>query len=160
MLNHVEIMGRLTRDPEMRKTQTGVPVVGFGIACDRNFKNKDTGERDVDFFDVTAWRGTAEFASKYLSKGRMVVIEGVLQQRKWTDKEGNKRQAVEIKADNIFFADGKRDDAPAHQASGDDQSTEYGGSYEGFEEAPSGEEGEGGEDGDAELNKAINSLPF
>ena len=107
MLNHITIMGRLTRDPELRHTQSGVPVASFSIACDRDFKDKSTGERATDFIDVVAWRATGEFASKYLTKGRMAVVSGRLQMRDWTDKEGNKRRSAEIVAENIYFGDSK-----------------------------------------------------
>lgn len=157
MLNHVEIMGRLTRDPEMRRTQSDIPVASFSIACDRNYKSKDTGERGVDFFNVSAWRTTAEFVGKYLKKGRMVVVEGALQQRQWTDKDGNKRQAVEIKADNIYFADSKRDgdSAPADQGAGDGET--YAAEYDGLG-SESGEippDDMGGYD-----QEAMQNLPF
>ena len=107
MLNHITVMGRLTRDPELRRTQAGVPVASFSIACDRDFKDKSTGERATDFIDIVAWRSTGEFASKYLTKGRMAVVSGRLQMRDWTDKEGNKRRSAEIVAENIYFGDSK-----------------------------------------------------
>ena len=107
MLNHITVMGRLTRDPELRRTQAGVPVASFSIACDRDFKDKSTGERATDFIDVVAWRSTGEFASKYLTKGRMAVISGRLQMRDWTDKEGNKRRSAEIIADSVYLGDSK-----------------------------------------------------
>lgn len=107
MLNHITVMGRLTRDPELRHTQSGVPVASFSIACDRDFKDKSTGERATDFIDIVAWRATGEFASKYLTKGRMAVVSGRLQMRDWTDKEGNKRRSAEIVAENIYFGDSK-----------------------------------------------------
>lgn len=110
MLNHINLMGRLTRDPEMRRTNSGVAVTSFAIACDRDFKSND-GEKETDFFEITAWRNTAEFASKYLTKGRMVVVSGRLQIRNWTDKDGNKRKTAEIVADNVYFADSKKDES-------------------------------------------------
>lgn len=106
MLNHIIMMGRLTRDPELRHTQTGVAVCSFSIACERDYKNA-SGERDTDFFDVVTWRSTAEFASRYFNKGRMAVVEGRLQNRNWTDKEGNKRYTTRINADNVYFGDSK-----------------------------------------------------
>ena len=109
MLNKIFIMGRLTRDPELRRTQTGTPVASFSLAVDRDFKDKSTGERATDFIDVVAWRQTAEFVSRYFSKGRMAVVEGRLQIRDWTDKEGGKRRSAEVIADNIYFGDSKRD---------------------------------------------------
>ena len=107
MLNHVVIMGRLGRDPELHYTQSGIPVVSFSLAVDRDFKDKNTGERATDWIDVVAWRGTAEFVSKYLAKGRMSVVEGRFQVRSWTDNDGNKRRAVEIVAENVYFADSR-----------------------------------------------------
>ena len=109
MLNHIVIMGRLARDPELRHTQTGTPVASFTLAVDRDFKDKTTGERTTDWIDVVAWRGSAEFAAKYFTKGRMAVVEGRLQIRDWTDKDGNKRRAAEVVADNIYFGDSRRD---------------------------------------------------
>ena len=107
MLNRIVLMGRLTRDPELRRTQSGTAVTSFSIACDRDFKDKATGERTTDFIDVVAWRSTGEFASKYLTKGRMAVVSGRLQMRDWTDKEGSKRRSAEIVADNVYFGDSK-----------------------------------------------------
>lgn len=111
MLNHIVIMGRLTHDPELRRTASSTPVTSFSLAVERDFKNAD-GTKETDFIDVVAWRGTAEFAAKYFTKGRMVVVDGRLQTRKWTDKDGNKRTATEINADHLYFADSKREDAP------------------------------------------------
>ena len=108
MLNKIFIMGRLTRDPELRRTQTGTPVASFTLAVDRDFGDKATGERATDFIDVVAWRQTAEFVSRYFSKGRSAVVEGRLQIRDWTDKEGNKRRSAEVIADNVYFGDSKR----------------------------------------------------
>ena len=109
MLNKVFIMGRLTRDPELRRTQTGTPVASFSLAVDRDFKDRSTGERATDFIDVVAWRQTGEFVSRYFTKGRMAVVEGRLQMRDWTDKDGNKRTTAEVVADNVYFGDSKRD---------------------------------------------------
>ena len=109
MLNKIIIMGRLTRDPELRRTQTGTPVASFTLAVDRDFKDKSTGERATDFIDVSAWRQTGEFVSRFFTKGRMAVVEGRLQLRDWTDKDGNKRRAAEVVADNVYFGDSKRD---------------------------------------------------
>lgn len=108
MLNSVIIMGRLVMDPELRRTQSGVAVTSFRIAVDRDFKGQD-GSKQADFFDVVAWRNTAEFVSKYFTKGRMAVVDGKLQSRKWTDKDGGKRVAIEIIADNVYFGDSKRE---------------------------------------------------
>ena len=110
MLNKIILMGRLTRDPELRRTQSGTAVTSFSLAVDRDFKSQ-SGEKETDFIDIVAWRGTAEFVSKYFTKGRMAVVEGRLQTRDWTDREGGKRVATEIVADNIYFGDSKRDGA-------------------------------------------------
>lgn len=121
MLNHIVIMGRLTKDPELRTTQSGVSVTSFTLAVDRDFKNKDSGEKSTDFIDVVAWRQTAEFVCKYFSKGRMAVAEGRLQIRDWKDRDGNNRRSAEIVADNVYFGDSKsREQEPpevAHVAS-------------------------------------------
>ena len=109
MLNHIVIMGRLARDPELRHTQSGTPVASFRLAVDRDFKDKNTGERTTDWIDVVAWRGTGEFVSRYFSKGRMAVVEGRLQIRDWTDRDGGKRRSAEVVADNVYFGDSKRD---------------------------------------------------
>ncbi|MCD7947729.1 MAG: single-stranded DNA-binding protein [Oscillospiraceae bacterium] len=109
MLNRIILMGRLTRDPELRHTQTGTPVASFSLAVERDFKDKQTGEKTTDFIDIVAWRQTAEFVSRFFTKGRMAVVEGRLQIRDWNDKEGNKRRSAEIVADNIYFGDSKRD---------------------------------------------------
>lgn len=109
MLNHIVIMGRLARDPELRHTQSGAPVANFTLAVDRDFKDKNTGECATDWIDVVAWRGTGEFVSRYFSKGRMAVVEGRLQIREWTDKEGNKRRSAEVVADSVYFGDSRRD---------------------------------------------------
>ena len=122
MLNRITIMGRLVKDPELRRTQSGVAVTSFRMAVDRDFKSQD-GSKQADFFDVVAWRNTAEFVSKYFAKGRMAIVEGRLQSRDWTDKDGNKRVAIEIVADNIYFGDSKRDGA----SGGDYSAPAYGG---------------------------------
>ena len=109
MLNHIVLMGRLVRDPELRRTQSGIPVASFRIAVDRDFGNRETGEREADFIDVVAWRQTGEFVSKYFAKGRMAVVSGRLQMRSWTDNQGNKRTQAEVVADNVYFGDSKRD---------------------------------------------------
>lgn len=102
-------MGRLARDPELRHTQSGIPVANFTLAVDRDFKDKQTGERATDWIDVQFWRSTGEFVSRYFSKGRMAVVDGRLQTRSWTDKDGNKRKSVEVVADNVYFGDSKKD---------------------------------------------------
>ena len=109
MLNHIIIMGRLTRDPELRRTGSGVAVTSFTLAVDRDFGNRESGEKETDFIDCVAWRQTGEFVSKYFTKGRMAVVSGRLQIRPWTDKDGNKRRTAEIVADNVYFGDSKRD---------------------------------------------------
>ena len=109
MLNHITIMGRLTRDPELRRTGTGVAVASFTVAVDRDFGNREGGERETDFIDCVAWRQTGEFVSKYFTKGRMIVVSGRLQIRNWNDKDGNKRRTAEVVADNCYFGDSKRD---------------------------------------------------
>ena len=108
MLNRIILMGRLTRDPELRRTQSGTAVTSFSLAVDRDFKSQ-SGEKETDFIDVVVWRGTAEFVSKYFTKGRMAVVEGRLQIRDWTDREGGKRRSAEVVADNVYFGDSKRD---------------------------------------------------
>ena len=109
MLNHIVIMGRLTRDPELRRTGSGIAVASFSVAVERDFGNRDGGERETDFIDCVAWRQTGEFVSKYFTKGRMIVVSGRLQIRNWTDKDGNKRRTAEVVADNCYFGDSKRD---------------------------------------------------
>ena len=116
MLNHITIMGRLTRDPEMRTTQSGVAVASFTLAVDRDFGGKDGGEKQTDFIDCTAWRHTAEFVSKYFSKGRMAVVSGRLQIDNYTDNDGNKRRSAKVIADNIYFGDSKKDGATGGQS--------------------------------------------
>ena len=111
MLNHIVLMGRLTRDPELRRTGSGVPVASFTVAVDRDFGSREGGEKETDFIDIVAWRNTAEFVSKYFAKGRMAVVSGRLQIRNWNDKDGNKRRSAEVVADNVYFGDSKRDGA-------------------------------------------------
>ena len=109
MLNHITLMGRLVRDPELRRTGSGIAVASFRIAVDRDFAPKDGGERKADFIDCVAWRQTGEFISKYFTKGRMIVVDGRLEMRDWTDKDGNKRTSAEVVVDNAYFGDSKRD---------------------------------------------------
>ena len=109
MLNHIVIMGRLPRDPELRRTGSGIAVGRFSVAVDRDFGGRDGGEKETDFIDCVAWRQTGEFVSKYFTKGRMIVVSGRLQIRSWTDKDGNKRRTAEVVADNCYFGDSKRD---------------------------------------------------
>lgn len=112
MLNRITITGRLTQDPELRTTQSGISVTSFSIACQRDYKNAN-GDRETDFFNVTAWRATAEFVTQYFSKGSLITVDGRLESRKYTDKDGNNRVAIEIKADNVYFGESKGDGQPA-----------------------------------------------
>ena len=163
MLNKIFLMGRLVADPELKQTTTGLPVVTFRIAVDRDRKNKETGEREADFVTVVAWRSTAEFVSKYFSKGRMAVVEGRLQIRPYTDRDGNKRSATEVVADNIYFGDSRRD------GDGGGSSFPSGGGYSGGYPArsaapapqqPAYEAPTGGGDQFAELDSDDGELPF
>ena len=135
MLNHITIMGRLTRDPELRRTGSGVAVASFTVAVDRDFGGRDGGEKETDFIDCVAWRQTGEFVSKYFTKGRMIVVSGRLQIRSWTDKDGNKRRTAEVVADNCYFGDSKRDSDGGSPYGGN---TYGGNSYGGNYSAPSG----------------------
>lgn len=109
MLNHIVLMGRLTRDPELRRTGSGVAVASFTIAVDRDFTDKSSGEKETDFIEIVAWRQTGEFASKHFRKGRMIVVSGRLQVRKWKNKDGENRYTTEVVAENCYFGDSKRD---------------------------------------------------
>ncbi len=133
MLNHITLMGRLTRDPELRYTSSNTPVASFSLAVDRDFAPRDGGERQTDFIDIVAWRQTAEFVSKYFTKGRMAVVSGRLQIRAWEDREGNKRRSAEVVAENVYFGDSK-------------QSRE-GGDTGGYRAAPQQQEPYGGRSG-------------
>ena len=117
MLNKIILMGRLTKNPELRRTNSGTAVASFSLAVDRDFKAQN-GEKETDFIDIVAWRNTAEFVSKYFTKGRMAVVEGRLQIRDWTDKDGSKRRTAEVVADNVYFGDSRKEssgnDAPAY----------------------------------------------
>lgn len=108
MLNHIVLMGRLTRDPELRRTQSSIPVVSFTLAVDRDYSSRDGGEKQTDFIDIVAWRSTAEFVSKYFAKGSMAVVSGRLQIRDWTDRDGGKRRSAEVVADNVYFGESKK----------------------------------------------------
>ena len=119
MLNHIVIMGRLTRDPELRSTQSGVSVASFTVAVDRDFGGRDGGEKQTDFIDCVAWRQTGEFVSKYFHKGSMIVVSGRLQSRKWQDREGNNRTNWEIQADNVYFGESR---SSGNSSSRDDSS--------------------------------------
>ena len=133
MLNHITIMGRLTRDPELRRTSSGIAVASFTLAVDRDFGSREGGERETDFIDCVAWRQTGEFVSKYFAKGRMAVVSGRLQIRNWTDKEGNKRRTAEVVAENVYFGDSKRDDQGSNSSYGGNTygGNSYGNSYGG-----------------------------
>ena len=134
MLNHIVIMGRLVQDPVLRTTQAGVNVASFTVAVDRDFGGRDGSERQTDFIDCVAWRQTGEFVNKYFQKGRMIVVSGRLQSRKWQDREGNNRTNWEIQADNVYFGDSKRESDGGYsqnsyggQSSFSNQSNSYGG---------------------------------
>ena len=158
MLNKIFLMGRLARDPELRRTQTGTPVASFRLAVDRDFKDRNTGERATDWIDVVAWRQTAEFVSRYFTKGRLAVVEGRLQIRDWTDKEGNKRTTAEVVADQVYFADSKRDgDGGGYSNSG---YASGGYSAPAAPAAPSGFGAPAGGDQFAELSDDDGELPF
>lgn len=146
MLNRIVIMGRLAKDPELRHTQSGVAVASFRLAVDRDFKDKGSGERQTDWIDVVAWRQTGEFVDRYFTKGRMAVVEGRLQIRQYTDKEGNKRTAAEVVADNVYFGDSKKDDG--------------GDGYRGGGDAPKGSGGGEDEGKFEELSDDDGNLPF
>ena len=147
MLNRVVLMGRLTRDPALRRTQSGTAVASFSLAVDRDFKSQ-SGEKETDFIDIVAWRNTAEFVSKYFAKGRMAVVEGRLQIREWKDRDGNNRRTAEVVADNVYFGDSKRDG----QSGGDYAPPAYG-SPDGSYTAPMG-------GGFAELEEDGGELPL
>ena len=157
MLNHIDLMGRLTRQPELRMTGSNIPVASFTLACDQDYKDKKTGERATDFIDCVAWRGTAEFAEKYLDKGRLVVVSGRMETESWTDKDGNKRRSIKLRVENIYFASSKRTDG------GDTAAPQGGGAVAPAQEM---DDGASAADGDsfAELGPGFeecsDSLPF
>ncbi|MBO5831576.1 MAG: single-stranded DNA-binding protein [Alistipes sp.] len=122
MLNNVILMGRLTADPVLKNTASGVAVTSFSLAVERNFADKQTGQRPTDFIDVVAWRGTAEFVCRYFRKGQLVAVQGSLQTRTYEDKDGNKRKAVEVIADNCYFAEAKKPANGSQELSNDAQS--------------------------------------
>ena len=142
MLNKIFVMGRLTRDPELRRTNSGTAVTSFTLAVDCDFKNAD-GTKKTDFIDCVVWRQTAEFVSKYFTKGRMAVVEGRLQIRDWQDKDGNKRRNAEVVADNVYFGDSKKE--------GDSSGGSYGGSSGGYKAAGKAVDVEPGEGEFAEI---------
>ena len=156
MLNRIIIMGRLVRDPELRTTQSGIPVTSFTLAVDRDFKSRDSGEKSTDFIDVVAWRQTAEFVCKYFAKGRMAVAEGRLQIREWKDRDGNNRRTAEVVADNVYFGDSKRDGA------GDYGAPAYGAPSGGYRSAPAGGPApvSDGRSAFAEIGEEDGELPF
>lgn len=153
MLNRIILMGRLTRDPELRHTQTGTPVASFSLAVDRDFKDKTTGEKSTDFIDIVAWRQTAEFVSRFFTKGRMAVVEGRLQIRDWKDKEGNNRRSAEVVADNVYFGDSRPGGAGGNNG-GYSQAPAYGAPAGGYS-APVG-----GPSDFAEIDEEDGDLPF
>jgi len=141
MLNRITIMGRLVKDPELRRTQSGTSVCSFTVAVDRDFQGKDNAERQTDFIDVVAWRQTAEFICKYFGKGRMIIVDGSLQSRKWQDKNGQNRTSWEVMANNVYFGDSKRDgqsdggySAPAFGSSADNYTAPAAGGFAEIEE--------------------------
>ena len=165
MLNTITLMGRLTRDPELRYTQNQTPVASFTLAVDRDFSRGE--DRQTDFIDIVAWRQTAEFVSKYFSKGSMAVVQGRLQLRDWTDRDGNKRRSAEVVAENVYFGESKRRDGDAPRSDYRPQSS--GGSYgkssgSGYGSAPSSDYGESmphsGGSSFAELDDDDGELPF
>ncbi len=172
MLNHITIMGRLTRDPELRYTQSQTPVASFTLAVDRDFSGRDGGERQTDFIDCVAWRQTAEFVNKYFTKGSMAVVAGRLQIRDWTDRDGNKRRSAEVVAENVYFGESKRreEGAPARRESygGNSYNNDRGNSYGGGNSYNSGNSSNyGGNSGYgrstsafAELEDDDGDLPF
>ena len=161
MLNRIILMGRLTRDPELRRTGSGTAVTSFSLAVDRDFKSQ-SGEKETDFIDIVAWRNTAEFVSKYFTKGRMAVVEGRLQLRDWTDRDGNKRRTAEVIADNVYFGDSKRDAEAGGYAAPSGGFGAPAGGYAPPPAAPSGGYSApmGGGDQFAELSDDDGELPF
>lgn len=127
MLNKIFLQGRLVADPELRHTQSGVAVASFRIAVDRNYKDRETGERKADFINVVAWRQTGEFVSRFFTKGRMAIVEGELQTRDYTDRDGNRRYATEVVADNVYFGDSRRDGDGGYAQGGGNYASQGGG---------------------------------
>ena len=150
MLNKIILMGRLTRDPELRRTQSGTAVTSFSLAVDRDFKSQG-GDKETDFIDIVAWRNTAEFVSKYFTKGRMAVVEGRLQIRDWTDRDGGKRRSAEVVADNVYFGDSKREGGSDYSSA-----PAYSAPYSGYA-APAAP---GGHSDFAEIGEEDGELPF
>ena len=158
MLNHIVIMGRLTRDPELRSTQSGASVASFTVAVDRDFGGRDGSERQTDFIDCVAWRSTGEFVSKYFHQGSMIVVSGRLQSRKWQDRDGKNRVSWEINADNVYFGESRRDsDSNRDNYSGRDSYSNNAGSFDsGRSSAPA----PGYKDAFKELDDSDGELPF
>ena len=159
MLNHIVIMGRLTRDPEVRYTQSQLPVASFAVAVERDYSGRDGGEKQTDFINCTAWRSTAEFIGKYFHQGSMIVVSGRLQSRKYQDRDGNNRTAYEIVADNVYFGESKRDsnnsggyNANSYGSQPTYQQPSYSGSSAPMSSAPTG--------GFAEMDDGDGELPF
>ena len=154
MLNQIVLMGRLTRDPELRYTQSQTPVASFRIAVDRDFSGRDGGEKQTDFIDIVAWRQQAEFVSKYFTKGSMVIVVGRLQMRDWTDRDGNKRTSAEVVADRVMFGESKRsrEENSGGAPRGNDNYSNRG-NYQSFDNAPSAS-------AFSELNDTDGELPF
>ena len=156
MLNHIVIMGRLTRDVELRSTQSGVSVASFTVAVDRDFAGRDGGERQTDFIDCVAWRQTGEFVNRYFRKGSMIVVSGRLQSRKWQDREGNNRTSWEVNADNVYFGESRRDsdsgrnDSYNYSNSGSNGGS-FSGGYSSYNSAPASNSFVPLDDGDGEL---------
>ena len=159
MLNHIVLMGRLTRDPELRRTGSGIAVASFSLAVDRDFgSSANNGEKETDFIDIVAWRNTAEFVSKYFTKGRMAVVSGRLQIRNWTDKEGNKRRSAEVVADNVYFGDSRRDSDGS--SGGNYANNSYGGNNGGYSAPAGGYAAPVGGSGFSEIDEEDGDLPF
>ena len=168
MLNQIVLMGRLTRDPELRYTQSQTPVASFTLAVDRDFNSRDGGERQTDFIDIVAWRQQAEFASKFFTKGSMAIVTGRLQIRDWTDREGNKRRSAEVVADRVMFGESKRSreengggarGGDGYQPRGNDSYPPRGNnSFQSFDNAPSTSAYAGLSD--ADMNSTDGDLPF
>ena len=150
MLNKIILMGRLTRDPELRRTSSGTAVTSFSLAVDRDFKSQG-GDKETDFIDIVAWRNTAEFVSKYFTKGRMAVVEGRLQIRDWTDRDGGKRRSAEVIAENVYFGDSKREGGSDYSSA-----PAYSAPYSGYA-APAAP---GGHSDFAEIGEEDGELPF
>ena len=162
MLNHIVIMGRLTRDPELRYTQSQTPVASFTVAVDRDFGNREGGERQTDFIDCVAWRQTAEFVNKYFQKGSMAVVSGRLQIRDWTDREGGKRRSAEIVVDNMYFGESKRRDGaePRSESHSSYGGNTYGGNSYSGSSYDSGRGAAPASSPFAELDDGDGDLPF